>query len=212
LPLANLAERYEVAVLITRHLNKGGRGRALYRGSGHIGFQSVCRTSWLVSDDPGVPGQRVLAPVKNNRAAPQPSLAFAFESTDGSSPTLRWLGASPWKADQLVCKTPGPAPLALERAEAFLMDFLKDGPRTCADIWPAGEAQGLSDTTLRRARRELNIRSVPIKVNGKRITYWMFDNHNLPPDIPPDAVPPSLEPWLKPLREKYPPRTPLEEE
>jgi hypothetical protein len=40
----------------------------------------------------------------------------------------------------------------------------------------------------------------------------MFDSQNLPPDIPPDAVPPSLEPWLKPLREKYPPRTPLEEE
>jgi hypothetical protein len=74
-----------------------------------------------------------MAQVKNNRAAPQPSLALTFEAPEGSLPTLRWLGTSPWDG-------PGPAPELLERAKTFLTDFLKEGPRTCAAIWPAAAA------------------------------------------------------------------------
>jgi hypothetical protein len=82
------------AAACSRSITRTGPHRKSCRGSGHIGFQSVCRTSWLVADNPGVPGQHVLAPVKNNRAAPQPSLAFTFESANGSAPSLRWLGTT----------------------------------------------------------------------------------------------------------------------
>ncbi|HKI30608.1 MAG TPA: hypothetical protein VKA46_01855 [Gemmataceae bacterium] len=46
------------AVLLLRHLNKVGRGRALYRGLGSIGLVGSCRSAWLLAEDLGDPDAR----------------------------------------------------------------------------------------------------------------------------------------------------------
>jgi hypothetical protein len=52
LPLAALAWRHGIVILLIRHLNKLLGGRALYRGGSSIGFQGACRSTWLVGPDP----------------------------------------------------------------------------------------------------------------------------------------------------------------
>ena len=68
-----------------------------------------------------------------------------------------------------------------------------------------------TELELQRAKQQLDIRTVRLKVDGKHIYYWLLPGQELPDSVPPDAVPPDLEPWLAPLREKYPPPTPLDD-
>ncbi|GEM_PF-4322855 len=85
LPLQCLAERHRTCPLLVRHLAKVSGGPAVTRGLGPIGLSGVCRSTWLVAPDPHAPTERqVFAPIKNNLAGPQPSLAFSLQSAVGS--------------------------------------------------------------------------------------------------------------------------------
>lgn len=213
LPLSQLARKYRCALLLIRHLNKIASHRSMYRGGGSIGFVAACRSAWLIARDPKTPDRCVLAQVKNNLAAPQPSLAYRVTPQPNAPPTLDWLGPVAWTADQLLAETSSAPPLITvrDRAQDFLADFLEASPRTSRQVWAAAQPHGLSERTLRRAKRELEVRSVRVWAGGQRLSYWLLPGQQLPDSIPPDAVPPDLEPWLAPLRERFPPSTPLDE-
>ncbi len=51
-PLARLAERLECAIVVIRHLSKGGGANAVYRGGGSIGIIGAARCGLLVAADP----------------------------------------------------------------------------------------------------------------------------------------------------------------
>jgi hypothetical protein len=212
-PLAQLAAHHHCAVLLVRHLNKRGTSHSLYRGGGSIGFVAACRSAWLVVRDPHVPARNVLAQVKNNLAAPQPSLAYSVQTRGDELPILSWLGPSPWTANQLLALAgqKPPAPTRRARARDFLAAFLEDAPRTSREIWNAACEQRLSKRTMTRAKRELEIRSIRVTVEGTPLSYWLLPGQELPPTVPADAAPPDLEPWFAPLRKQFPPRTPLDD-
>src|SRR5438876_129018 len=83
-------------------LNKAATSRSLYRGGGSIGFNAVCRSSWLFDHDPDDHDRLVMAQIKNNFATRQQSLAYRIVGQDGAEPTLEWLGLNPLTADQLL--------------------------------------------------------------------------------------------------------------
>jgi hypothetical protein len=209
-PLACLVDRCDCAALLLRHLNKKGGGQALYRGGGSIGLLAACRSGWLLAADPQEPQRRVLAQIKNNLAPLQSSLAFAVQPHPDGPPGLCWLGETAMQANELLGGALPAAETECERAQAFLEEFLRSGPRTARAVWEAAVKEGLSKRTLQRGREKLEIRFQWVSVDGLPRTYWLLPGQEVA-QVEPQA-PPSLEPWLKPLREKYPPRTPLEEE
>src|SRR5262245_44159522 len=85
-PLAKVAERAGAAIVVIRHLNKGGNSSSpLYRGGGSIGIIGAARSALLVGEDPDDPDRRILARNKGNLSAPVPSLTYRLEGTaDGS--------------------------------------------------------------------------------------------------------------------------------
>jgi AAA domain len=211
-PLAQLAAHHGCVVLLIRHLNKGRGSRSLYRGSGSIAFLGACRSGWLVARDPGSPTVCVMAQLKNNLAAPQPSLAYQLLPRKDAPPALEWLGPSDLSADELLG---GVRPVALstprDRARDFLEGFLEDGPRTTREVWEAAREQALSERTLNRAKADLSIRSGRVSIAGRQLTYWLLPDQQLPSAQAPADDPDSLEPWLAPLRQQYPSPTPLDE-
>jgi hypothetical protein len=210
-PLAELAARHGCAGLLNRHLNKDGGSRALYRGGGSIAFVAACRSAWLLAADPHQPKRRILAQVKNNLAAVQPSLVCVPEPQENGPPRLTWLGPSPLTADELLAAAGRHRrSVAQDHAGDFLAAFLEGGPRTSREVWTAAEEAGLSKRTLDRAKGQLQIRSIRVCLDGVAHWYWLLPHQELPATIPPEAAPPNLEPWLRPLREKYPPSTPLD--
>jgi hypothetical protein len=210
-PLSQLAAKCGCAVVLVRHLSKRG-GRSLYRGFGSIGFLGACRSGWLVAADPQAPTRRVLAQVKNNLAPVQPSLGYEVHAEQPAPPVVRWLGVSPWTADQLM-GVPAATCVggALERACDFLEVALEAGPRTTRGLWAEARAQGHSERTLWRARQELEVRSEEVWTDGTKRVYWLLRGQRLRDVLPADEVPPDLEEWLAPLRARFPPSTPLDE-
>lgn len=96
------------------------------------------------------------------------------------------------------------------QARDFLQALLRGGPRSAREVWEEGQKQGLSERTLRRAKRELAVRSAVAWPNGVRQSYWLLAGQELPAEL--RGLSDDLEDLLRPLREKYPPRTPLDEE
>jgi hypothetical protein len=207
--LGRLAARCSCVPLLHRHLNKTAGKQAIYRGGGSIGMVGLCRSAWLVGRDPLDPGRCVLAQVKNNLAPPQPSLAYRVQAEPSGAATLSWLGTSLFSADQIVGGLSRGWARALARA--FLLSTLGDGPRPARQLWEMGQQQGLSEATLRRAKKELSIRARRGVVDGTQQSYWLLPGQQLPRSALPDNAPPDLEPWLKPLREQFPPPSPLDD-
>jgi hypothetical protein len=210
-PLMNLADKHRCTLLMHRHLNKQGGGRALYRGLGSIAFVAACRFAMLVGRDPQVPTRCVLAQVRNSLAGPQPSLLYQLTAADGSLPTVDWLGASPLSADELLAGAAGADRAAQPRDQAavFLEQFLANGPRTSRDIWEAAQKANLAARTLNRAKRGLGIGCRRVQVDGRPISYWLLPNQELPSNL---SDSPELDAWLAQLQKQYPPRTPLDDD
>lgn len=75
-PLARLAQRNGVAVLVIRHFNKGRGERALLKGGGSIAFAAAARAVWTVTDHPSEVGYKVLAAAKLSNGQKAPARAF----------------------------------------------------------------------------------------------------------------------------------------
>src|SRR6266404_2679934 len=125
LPSATVAEETGVAIAFVRHLAKGTRDKAIYRGLGSIDFTAACRSVLMVGFDPNDPSKRVLAHAKSNLAALGPSLAYTLKGG-----RFAWAGRSSLSAEDLG----GPAPdadqrSAREEANDFLVQPLSDGPK-----------------------------------------------------------------------------------
>jgi archaellum biogenesis ATPase FlaH len=212
-PLANLAEKRHCTIALVRHLNKSELAHAMYRGGGSIAFVAACRSAWLIGRDPDKPARRVLAQVKNNLAPPQPSLAFEIEAHASGQPVMSWLGIHPLSATDLLRatgKSLRPAP-AHDRAEGFLVDLLAGGPKTSGEVWTAAQEESVSQRTIERVKKELDIRTARLMVDKKQICYWYLPHQKLPGSETEDDSFLDLGPWLAPLRAKFPPRTPLDD-
>lgn len=125
-PLIRVADKHCCTLLLQRHLNKQGGGRALYRGLSSIAFVAACRYAMLVGRDPSAAERFVLAPVRHSLTAPPASLSYQIRAAVGGLPALDWLGSSPVTADQLVSGAARFGPSS--RAAAFLVNCLAAGP------------------------------------------------------------------------------------
>jgi hypothetical protein len=210
-PLAKLAEKHACAIKLIRHLRKNITPQAIYRGGGSIGFMAACRSGWLVGNDPEVPERRILAQVKNNLAPPQPSLAFEIRTHETGYPVIEWLGSSPWRAGQLLCGVSKPSSRPRRRATELLKEFLADGPKTSREIWKMAVDHGLAERTLRRARKELTLRSLRVGIKGRQVCYWLLPGQQLPPSVETDSDTNDLSEWLDPIVAAFPPSTPIDD-
>ena len=180
-PLKALASRTGAAIIAVRHLNKGGAGKALYRGGGSIAFTGAARATLLVAQDPRDPHVKVLASVKANLSARPPSLRYAIEVTTDGVPFVRWLGASELTAQQAL---DGPAPDTTDEDEEraskrrerryageWLAELLDDvEPMLWADIVAAGKIDGFTEISLRRARSDVGL--VKARGSDRNAVLW----------------------------------------
>ena len=168
-PLAKMAERQHVAVLVVRHLTKGGGAASIYRGGGSIGIVGAARSALLVAKDPEDEARRIVASVKSNLAKPPASLAYRIEEASNGAPRLLWEeGDAGITADELLAaQAPGPEEgRPRDLAVAFLARYLSGGPRPADEVIRDGESAGHSEKTLRRARATLGAVSVKVGFPG----------------------------------------------
>lgn len=159
-PIMKAAERTRSAVLILRHLTKGGGPNALYRGGGSIGIIGAARIGLMVARDTKTDESGktcALACTKNNLAPFPPAQLYALESAPGSHVArIAWLGVSERSADDMLDTEERSA---RDEAEDFLRDMLAGGPISVQDIKRESTAAGISWRTIERAKADLGIKA-----------------------------------------------------
>jgi putative DNA primase/helicase len=165
-PLVALAERRELAALVTIHFAKGATD-PLLGINGSIGFSGAPRSALVFGTPPGEPensGKRVLAHSKCNVGVKHEPWEFqlsgALVQTDGeaiSTSQITSIGASPLTAEDLVGQRGSEPGDARREAVEFLRGMLANGPMLASELAEQAGGTGISEKTLKRARKELGV-------------------------------------------------------
>jgi hypothetical protein len=170
-PLAALAGKYKVAILGVSHLTKNQTLKAIYRTMGSLAFTAAARAVWVVSKDKDDPNRRLFTPCKCNLSIEPTSLAFKI--IDGMvcfEPEQLTIST-----DEALSTEPGEDKGAVEEAEDFLREVLKEGSMLSRDVWKEAAENKISERTLKRAKANLGI------ISNKSSSGWTMEL--------PDAIP-----------------------
>lgn len=179
-PLARLAERTGVAILVVRHFSKGATAKVIHKGGGSVGIVGAVRTAMMVARDPDDPEgpRRILAQTKSNVAAFPPSLAFHMEESANGAARIVWEGVSTHTAAALNALPTEPGERsALDEACDVLRHILAAGRVDAKTAQQEAKAAGISEATLRRAKTTLRVKSDSNGFGKERVWFWA-----LPPE------------------------------
>jgi len=155
-PLAAMAERTGVAVLVILHLNKSTGGNALYRASGSLDFVAAARSVLGVAEDPDHEGRRLLLPVKLNLAAKPEGIGFCItdEGVEFDYEAVTIDAAAAFGVKQRADSEP------MSEAKEFLERVLASGvPYPSKVIFEEAKEEGISRATLWRAKKALGVKA-----------------------------------------------------
>jgi hypothetical protein len=183
-PLAALAERTRAAILIVRHLTKAAGGNTLYRGGGSIAIIGAARSGLVIAQDPEDPKRRILAANKHNLSRPATSLTFRIEEASNGAARVERGGISTLTARDILKESVDPEQKsALSEAKEFLTQELAEGPVAAEEVQEDARGAGVSERTLKRAKREMGVGS---RKRGE-VWYWA-PAHKVSEDGHPHAV------------------------
>jgi len=172
--LGDLAERFNVAILVVAHLNKNsGQETAIYRISGSSGHVSVARAVFIVTKkrNPDNPDDWCCYFIQAKNSYGPDDIAFRWwHSGDDESPCIEW-DPNPIlvSADDLL--SGGKEPSKKENAEAWLRDALAAGPMESNRLQKMALQDGYSWTTLKRAKNSIGALARKDGFQGEWIWY-----------------------------------------
>jgi putative DNA primase/helicase len=174
-PVAKLAEKYGVAVVVVAHRRKAGGAVADDLALGSRAFTGIARAVWHLTHHPEKKSLKLLLPGKNNLARQNSGLGFTIS---GNPPAIWWeRGEVDMSADDALAadnaaqgKRPGPEPKARNKAAEWLQDFLRDGPMRAGQIKDDVKEAGYAWRTVERAKDDLGIKPYREQFGGA----WMW--------------------------------------
>lgn len=170
-PLAELAERLDVAVLAVTHLRKG-EGRAMYRAMGSLAFIAAVRAGWCVTADEHQPERRLVLPIKNNLAIDQGGLAYTITENDLGAHVHWEQSEVRLSADEALGQGGGQMRSEVDEAGQWLRDALTSGPKKATQLIARAKRDGIAERTLRRAKVTLGIRSHRESTQSGQAWMW----------------------------------------
>ena len=181
---ASTRARTDCTILLIRHLRKAASDKALYRGLGSVGIIGAVRVGLLASPLTGYGNACVLAVTKTNLGPTPPTLSYRLIQDENGMGRIEWMGPISRGADDL--EAPGPKGLwPRDRAADWLVQYLANGPRPCADVLKAAAAAAIPDRTLKRAKELARIMSHQVWLQTEQnIWYWYDPAAPWPKDAP----------------------------
>ena len=170
-PLADLCRATGAAALGVHHLAKGTVGREPQeRLIGFVAFAAVARIVLIAAKPPaqegGAPERRILMRAKSNIGPDGSGFAYRLEQVKLEEHPGVFASQVVWgepiegsareilrEAERTETERPRGA------AEAFLRDYLADGPKDAQDVRSAAMQEGIANRTLDRAKAELRVGS-----------------------------------------------------
>src|SRR5262249_56300438 len=182
-PLKDMAEELHVAVIGIAHFNKKDDVKsALLRVSDSLAYVAAARHVYAVLDDPDDKNSKLFVKAKNNLAKDTTALRYGMNiatvgrdkklGVDISAPYIVWHGQHvEITANEAMQGAEGKT--AKREAKEFLLERLRVGPANSDDLIEEARQEGIAMVTLRRAKKELGIKSR--KQRGSTDGAWMWE-------------------------------------
>jgi len=173
LPLVALAEKNNVAIVGVMHLNKNTTSKAVYRAMGSVAFLAAARTAWLVSTDPDEPEskRRLFTPTKHNILIDPTGLAFEI-----ASGKVVFEDEPITVTSDEALQTSTVVAVEKEKAVKWLKEILPTGTSLAStEVTELAQKQGISRSTLRRAKLEAGVQSSQIRVKEQNQWFLQID-------------------------------------
>lgn len=169
-PLAALAEKHDITILIISHLNKDDAKKLIYRTTGSQSYVNMARAVWAIAEDEEAEDRRFLMPVKQNLSKKPPALAFSITDDKGivfeREPVKVVANEVFGTEDQKFERS------QIDEAKEFLLKTLSNGSVRAKDIFKDAYQAGISEKTLRRAKTALNVIAIQAYDEGKHFWIW----------------------------------------
>jgi putative DNA primase/helicase len=160
---------------------------ALLRVSDSIAYTAAARSVYVVLDDPEDKNSKLFVKAKNNLAADNKALRYGFGvkkvgqdarlGKNIEAPFVVWHPQHvELTANEAMSAAAGPSGYAKREAKEFLLERLQAGPVKADDIVEEAKQNGITLATLRRVKKDLQIKSR--KTPGNFDGAWTWE---LPP-------------------------------
>jgi hypothetical protein len=178
-PLAKLAEKFSVAIILVTHFNKSIAQESIQRVGGAMGMVGAVRVAWTFTEDPE-DGNRKMLPLKANIAPDTGGLIYKIVSKEveinGQSQLIGHIqfgDSTHSSVNSSLKNTMGNVPKTkLIEAQEWLTEFLSDGAQHAAhEIGLSAQSMGFNKTTLQNAADKIGCNSV---VANDGLVYWQL--------------------------------------
>lgn len=160
--LAELAKATNVTVIALRHLTKGEKDKAIFRGLGSVDITAAARSAVLIGQHPENDDLRVMVHIKHNLSERGPSQIYALVDGDRNKriiPKVEWQGECELGPEDFLKSSEkvGRPDTEIKAAIEFLETALAKGERRIAEVIADGEKRSHSARTVRRAAKSLGV-------------------------------------------------------
>lgn len=165
-PLADLAAHVQTAMVAIMHCPKRYQGIPVHQIGGSVAFGAVARSVLMVERTPD--DLFLVEAAKHNLVKQVPPIGYRLNASpaDPTIPVLTWELVKP--TFSLIPPDEEVSSIAL--ACEYLRMALHDGPESSTDIHFGAEKQGISDRTLKRARKMLGVVARQVPAGSK--SHW----------------------------------------
>jgi hypothetical protein len=196
-PLAELAARHEVTIILVKHLNKGATARAVHKVSGSAGYVNAVRAAFVVCPDRGDAARKLFLPIKSNLGPDAAGYAFrlepvgeedrkrVLEAQDHLGPEDRdrlarqlfrpaWEGEAGVTADEALGEAAGrrPRQSKVELATEWLRQFLARYAYPSDEIQAAAVKAGFTFDNIKEAKALLKAEGLHNSNMGRFQGRW----------------------------------------
>ena len=170
-PIAKLAARCKVAVVVVMHLTKSRSSNPLSNVNGSIGFVAASRAAFVVTKDKDNETRRLVLPLKNNLGPDTSGVAYKVVVAENGAPTVEWEPdpVNVTARDALAVEVDDGRS---ERGQAadWLREMLEADRMKVDDLKREAKAAGHSWRTVERAKAALGVK--PVKDGYQGAWYW----------------------------------------
>ena len=174
--IVELAEKYNVAVVIICHFNKNGKGDAITRVLGSTDIMGACRSYIALGNVPGEDDIKFMSHEKSSLEKKGKTVLFEIDPDKGG---VVYLGENTLSMDDYTAirnkKRAKNAP-AIEGAKEFIVNNMPEGRRLAKELKNLAAANKISDRSLQRARDELGIITKMTKTFPSQ-AEWILPGH-----------------------------------
>lgn len=168
--MTRIAEENKVAIVLVRHLTKGNKDKAIYRGLGSIDLTAAVRSVLAIGRNPKDPNEgRVICHIKSNLAPLGKAISYTLDAGDKKHP-FEFGEEVEVNVEEVLGAQPTNGKGATEAAVEFLNTILINGKAMPSiEIQREAEARGIGEKALKKARKFLGISMIR---DGDGVYKW----------------------------------------